>query len=126
MNFIKQPNTTISRTLYQTDIILFQKLLGNESSEEAQFSDNRQLVMLAIGILNRTLNLEGFLVAVVGQKWKFYGKVMIGETLSVTYQVQENKTFGNKRYIYDIKIDLIVEEHVVAEGIWGIMLNSKL
>lgn len=82
--------------------------------------------MLAIGILNRTLNLEKFLVAVVGQKWKFNRKVEIGETLSVAYQIQENKTLGNKRYIYDIKIDLIVEELVVATGIWEVMLNSKV
>ena len=124
MNFIKQ-STTISRTLYQTDIILFQTLLGNENSE-TPFADNRQLVMLAIGILNRTLNLEKFLVAVVGQKRKFNRKVKIGETLSAAYQIQENKTLGNKRYIYDIKIDLIVEELVVATGIWEVMLNSKV
>lgn len=111
--------------MYQTDIILFQTLLGNENSE-TPFADNRQLVMLAIGILNRTLNLEKFLVAVVGQKWKFNRKVEIGETLSVAYQIQENKTLGNKRYIYDIKIDLIVEELVVATGIWEVMLNSKV
>lgn len=117
---------TISRTLYETDIILFRTLLGNENLQKSLFADNRQLVMLAIGILNRTFNLEEFLVAVVGQKWKFQRKVKIGETLSVAYQVQENKKIGNKRYIYDIKIDLIVEENIVAAGIWGIMLNSKL
>lgn len=126
MNFIRQPNTTISRTLYETDIALFRTLSGNGNLEKALFADNRQLVMLAIGILNRTFNLEEFLVAVVAQKWKFYRKVKIGETLSVAYQILENKTFGNKRYKYDIKIDLIVEENIVGAGIWGIMLNSKL
>lgn len=126
MNFIRPPNTTISRTLYETDIVLFRTLSGNGNLEKVLFADNRQLVMLAIGILNRTFNLEEFLVAVVAQKWKFHRKVKIGETLSVAYQILENKTFGNKRYIYDIKIDLIVEENIVAAGIWGIMLNSKL
>ncbi|WP_277585314.1 hypothetical protein [Psychrobacillus antarcticus] len=126
MKFIKQPNTVISRTLYETDFVLFRTLLDSGNLEKTLFADNRQLVMLAIGILNRTLNLEEFLVAVVGQKWKFHRKVEIGETLSVAYQIQENKTLGNKRYIYDIKIELIVEEHVVATGIWGVMLNNKV
>lgn len=126
MNFIKLPNTTIGRTLYETDIVLFQTLLDSKSLEKNMFADNRLLVMLAIGILNRTLNLEEFLVAVVSQKWKFHRKVGIGDTLSVAYQIQGNKDFCNNKFIYDIKIELIVEEHVVAAGIWGIMLNSKL
>ena len=126
MNFIKQPNPTIGRTLYETDIVLFRKLIDSNSLDKAGLADNRQLVMLATGILNRTLNLEEFLVAVVGQKWKFHREVWIGDTLSVAFQIQENKNFCNKRYIYDISIDLIVEENVVAAGVWGIMLNSKL
>ena len=126
MNFIKQLNITIGRTLYETDIVLFRTLLDSKSLEKYEFADNRQLVMLAIGILNRTLNLEGFLVAVVAQKWEFHREVSIGDTLSVAYQIQENKDFSNNRFIYDIKIDLIVEENLVAAGVWGIMLNSKL
>jgi len=126
LNFIKQLNITIGRTLYETDIVLFRTLLDSKSLEKYEFADNRQLVMLAIGILNRTLNLEGFLVAVVAQKWEFHREVSIGDTLSVAYQIQENKDFSNNRFIYDIKIDLIVEENLVAAGVWGIMLNSKL
>ncbi|MEK3979063.1 hypothetical protein MKY37_08170 [Psychrobacillus sp. FSL K6-2836] len=126
MNFIKQPNTPISRTLYETDRFLFQKLLNDETPQKNDWIDNRQVVMVAIGILNRTLDLDTFLVAVVGQKWRFNRQVKIGESLSVAYQILDNKSFSNKRFLYDIKMELFVGEEVIAAGIWEIMLNSKL
>ncbi|QUG40204.1 hypothetical protein KD050_12905 [Psychrobacillus sp. INOP01] len=126
MNFIKQPNTPISRTLYETDRFLFQKLLNDETPQKNDWIDNRQVVMVAIGILNRTLDLDTFLVAVVGQKWRFNRHVKIGESLSVAYQILDNKSFSNKRFLYDIKMELFVGEEVIAAGIWEIMLNSKL
>jgi len=126
LNFIKQPNTPISRTLYETDRFLFQKLLNDETPQKNDWIDNRQVVMVAIGILNRTLDLDTFLVAVVGQKWRFNRQVKIGESLSVAYQILDNKSFSNKRFLYDIKMELFVGEEVIAAGIWEIMLNSKL
>lgn len=126
MNFINQVKTPIQRTIYKTDVELFQMMLNEQKSNLKYYIDNRQLVMVAIGILNRTFNLEDYLVAVVGQNWRFRKGVKVGETISVDYQICENNTLTKKSCIYDIHIEVLADDHPVAEGIWSIMLNSKL
>ncbi|MBD7943276.1 MULTISPECIES: hypothetical protein [Psychrobacillus] len=126
MNFINQVKTPIHRTIYKTDVELFQMMLNEQKSNLKYYIDNRQLVMVAIGILNRTFNLEDYLVAVVGQNWRFRKGVKVGETISVDYQICENNTLTKKSCIYDIHIEVLADDHPVAEGIWSIMLNSKL
>lgn len=126
MSFINQVKTPIHRTIYKTDVELFQTLLNKQKSNLIYYVDNRQLVMVAIGILNRTFNLEDYLIAVVGQKWRFNKSVKIGETISLDYQILANNNLTEKGYIYDIHIELLADEHLVAEGIWSIMLNSIL
>lgn len=126
MNFINQVKTPIHRTIYKTDVELFQMMLNEQKSNLKYYIDNRQLVMVAIGILNRTFNLEDYLVAVVGQNWRFRKGVKVGETISVDYQICENNTLTKKSCIYDIHIEVLADDYPVAEGIWSIMLNSKL
>lgn len=96
MNFINQVKTPIHRTIYKTDVELFQMMLNEQKSNLKYYIDNRQLVMVAIGILNRTFNLEDYLVAVVGQNWRFRKGVKVGETISVDYQICENNTLTKK------------------------------
>ena len=126
MDFIKQPNTSISRTVYEADIILFRTLLNQGGQKEEKFVNPRLLVMMAIGILNRTFNLEEYLVAVIGQRWNFKRLLEVGETISTRYQIHKNINFSDRKYIYDIKIELIGDGEVVAEGIWEIMLKYKI
>lgn len=124
VGFIKTHPVNIGRTIYQTDDLLFQTLLNKEDPKESRIVDQRLLVMVAIGILNRKFNLEEFLIAVIGQKWRFKRAVEIGETLSVNYEIHENA--NSKRFIYDIKIEVTTIDETVAEGVWQIMLNKKL
>ncbi|NME06957.1 hypothetical protein [Psychrobacillus sp. BL-248-WT-3] len=125
MSFIKQLITPIERTIFQTDVALFHSLLSDEKLKSIDYVDNRLLVMVGIGILNRTINLEDYLVAVVSQKWKFNKQVEIGETISLKYCIHFDKQI-KKRYVYDIHIELFADNQTVAEGIWGVMLNNKI
>lgn len=124
MTFFKKIESSIQRTVFEADELLFRQLMNNGVSREkdSKFADRRLIVMIAIGLLNRTLNLEDYLLAVVGQRWRFTKNVQFGETLSVIPKLFE---LNEKRLIYNIEIQIISNNELVAEGDWRIMLKYK-
>lgn len=124
MAFFKEINDSIQRTVFETDELLFRQLMNNGVSREkdSKYADRRLIVMIAIGLLNRTLNLEDNLLAVVGQRWQFTRRVQFGETLTVIPELFE---LNEKKLIYRIEIQIISNNELVAEGDWRIMLKYK-
>jgi len=124
MAFFKQINDSIQRTVFEADELLFRQLMNNgvPREKDIKYADRRLIVMIAIGLLNRRLNLEDYLLAVVGQRWQFIRQVQFGETLTVIPKLFE---LNEKKLIYRIEIQIISNNELVAEGDWRIMLKYK-
>ena len=121
MTFYLHEPATIGRTIFETDCRLFASIMNSEFDSENV--DRRLLIMLTTGLLNRSLNLESYLVAALGQNWNFLHHVHIGQTISCEYKVELLK---EQKKVYEIRIKLFAESKVVATGIWTVMLKQLL
>ena len=119
---------TPGKTLTNYEINLFNELFGeSHSSKDANQASNIMIVMISIGLLNRTLPLEERLMAVVGQKWKFIKPIRESDTISVSFNIKENKkTRESNHKIVIIGIETINQHsEIVAAGDWTILINAQ-
>lgn len=116
-----QQSGKIGRTIFETDCRLFSELF--ECDFDIQKVDRRLIIMITTGLLNRSLNLEQYLVAVLGQNWTFLQSMQVGQTLHCNYEINLLK---EEKKVYQINIDLIADQKLVAKGIWTLMFNQLL
>lgn len=121
MNFIIHDSHRIARTIFEEDCKLFATIFRGTVEEKKV--DQRLLIMITTGLLNRSFNLEDYLVAVLGQEWVFINPVSVGQTLSCEYSI---KILKHEKNIYQIQIQLYADLEIVANGIWTVMLNQSI
>ncbi|MCW1927381.1 hotdog family protein [Bhargavaea beijingensis] len=122
--FIKNPKPP-GRTLLKQDMMLFRELLGDQLPETREsLIDPRLTMMISIGLLNRTFDLESDLVAVLGQEWLFERNAQAGETLNIQYNIQKHKS--SRKPVYLVKITLLGNGEVIGNGQWSLLLKREL
>lgn len=123
-SFIKAKRS-LGRTVLKEDCILFAELVGIDlEGKNAEKVDSRLTLMIAVGLLNRTFNLEEDLAAVIGQDWSFHKQMEIGQTLYVKYGLfRKEKT---EKPIYIVEVSLHTEDGVIGEGHWTLLLNREI
>ena len=121
MSFRLQNDHVIARTIFEEDCTIFSSLF--KTSLTNYDIDQRLLLMLTTGILHRSLHLEKYLIAVLGQKWTFLMNVTVGQTLSCAFLI---KAYNTTKKIYTIHIQLHADHHLVATGIWTIKVRQSI
>jgi acyl dehydratase len=132
---------TPSRTITETDIVMFAALSGdyNELHTSEAFGKNTQfgrrighgLLGLAIshGLLFRLGFLEGMAIAFLGvENWKFEAPFFIGDTIRVKVKLAEKKESKSKadRGVIKLFLQVIKEDGtVIQSGTKSIMLRRK-
>jgi len=132
---------TPSRTMTETDIVLFAAMSGdyNELHTNEEFGKKNQfgrrighgLLGLAVshGLLFRLGLLEGTAIAFLGvDEWKFEGPFFIGDTIRVKVKVADKKESKSKPDRGVIKLFLQVikgENTVLQSGYKTIMVRRK-
>ena len=121
MTLFIHPPGSIGRTVFETDCRLFSQLADSEWAYDN--IDKRLLIMLTTGLLNRSLNLEKYLIAALGQEWTFLHPVQVGQTLYCHYEVNLLK---ERKKVYQINIQLFAEQVKVADGKWTVMFKQLI
>lgn len=119
MTFYFQPSGTVGRTIFETDCLLFSEMFNSKTN--LKDVDRRLLIMITTGLLNRSLNLEKYLVAALGQDWTFLKPVQVGQTIHCKYKISLIK---EEKKVYQIHIELFADQIIVANGIWTVMFNQ--
>lgn len=117
--------STPGKTIMKQDIVMFNELTNSAINPVS--TPPSLIVMLSIGLLNRTLPLEEHLIAVVGQSWEFFHEVEIGDTLKVDYLISDIKlTKSGDKAIANIKVDTFNQKQQnVASGLWKILIYYR-
>lgn len=132
---------TPSRTMTETDIVMFAALSGdyNELHTSEAFGKNTQfgrrvghgLLGLAVshGLLFRLGFLEGTAIAFLGvENWKFEAPFFIGDTIRVKVKLAEKKESKSKpdRGVIKLFLQVLKEDGtVIQSGYKSIMLRRK-
>ena len=131
--------TTASRTISESDIMLFAGLTGdyNELHTSATFAAKTAFseriahgmltLSMANGLYMRTGLFNESTVANLGIKeWRFGKPVKIGDTISVKISLHEKHLSSRKdRGIVNWNIEVVNQnEEVVASGIWTKMIKN--
>ncbi len=132
---------TPSRTLTETDVVMFAALSGdyNELHTSETFGKNTQfgrrighgLLGLAVshGLFFRLGLVEGTAIAFLGiDSWKFEAPFFLGDTLRVRIKVAEKRASRNKpdRGIVKFSFEVIKEDNkVIQSGFKTIMIRRK-
>jgi len=122
---------TPSRTLTETDVVMFAAMTGdyNELHTSEEFMRNSQfgkrivhgLLGLAIshGLLSRTGFLEGAAIAFLEiDSWKFEAPLFFGDTIRVKIKVTEKKPSKSKpdRGIVKLFLEIVKQDGTVAQS----------
>lgn len=95
--------TTLSRTVTETDVVLFAGITGDNNpihtdqsyAEKLPFGGRIAHGMLgasiAIGLWGRMGLVDGSAIAALSTQWKFMGPVAIGDTIHAEIEVMETK-----------------------------------
>ena len=129
---------TPSRTVTETDVMLFAGLSGDynqlhtdvEFAKETMFGERiaHGLLGLSIasGLASRLGFIEGTAQAFTGLEWKFRGPIKIGNTIHARFQVRQRKempSLGGGFIIFDVAV-LNQRDETVQKGTWTVLVKS--
>lgn len=135
-----QKIVTVSRTVTESDVVLFAGLSGdyNQIHTDAEFSRKTPYgqriahgllgVAIASGLAMRTGVLEGTVLAFREiNNWKFSKPVFIGDTIHVEMTVLETKAMPRLGGgLVDINLDVKNQAgDVTMKGTWTVLVASK-
>ena len=115
---------TPGKTLLAYDTHMFAELTG--ALRTGRKLPELLVVMTTVGLLNRALPLEEYLVAVIGQDWQFNAPVNIDDTIHAAYQVEDikdTKQTDRKIVVFNIKV-INQNDEQVASGKWTILIQQ--
>jgi acyl dehydratase len=130
--------TTASRTVTETDVVMFMYLSGDfnalHNNEEymkgSQFktriAQGLLILVIAQGLANQMGIFEGTTIAVLSKTARFIAPVFFGDTLTLTLKVLEKKeTRKLDRGVITFKAIVFNQKKVnVLEGEWVIMIKK--
>ncbi|MDI7744255.1 hypothetical protein QMK38_19780 [Lysinibacillus fusiformis] len=108
----------IERTIFQTDIQYFQDVFGMERTANISAVPSDLLLFVIHGILNRSLNLEEYLLAVIEQKIAFFQTVYVNDSISVDFDISYPK---NATCLLTFRA-FNQKNNCVADGTWKLKL----
>lgn len=100
--------TTLSRTLTETDVVLFAGITGDMNpihtdktyAESLPFKSRighgLLVASIAVGLWGRMGMVDGSAIAALSTEWKFVGAVKIGDTIHAEIEVLEAKRSSSK------------------------------
>ncbi len=127
-----------SRTITETDIVLFAGLSGdyNQLHTDAEFAKGTLFgeriahgllgLSVASGLAQRLGFIEGTAQAFRELSWKFRGPILIGDTIRARFKVREKKELarlGGGMIMFDAAV-LNQRDEVVQKGIWKVLIAS--
>jgi hypothetical protein len=121
--------TTCGKTITRSDVELFRRLSSYPGNKNEQDVVPESLVMMiTIGLMNRTIPLDDYLVAVVSNSWTFLSTVYIDDTVNVSFEVIETKAAkkGNNTIVTYKMSAFNQHSAMVAEGVWKILVRNVL
>ncbi len=125
-----------SRTITETDIVLFAGLSGdyNQLHTDAEFAKGTLFgeriahgllgLSVASGLAQRLGFIEGTAQAFRELSWKFRGPILIGDTIRARFKVREKKVMarlGGGMVMFDAAV-LNQRDEVVQKGIWKVII----
>ncbi len=128
-----------SRTITETDIVMFAGLSGDYNeihTSEAyaagwHFGKRIAHGLLVLSVASGLAFQMGFLVGTVdvfrGLEWEFSNPVFIGDTIHIEAEVAESKAFprlGNGRVVFKVAVKN-QKDDVVQRGTWSLLVKSK-
>ncbi len=131
--------TSPSRTITETDIVMFSGLSGdyNEIHTSEAFSKSqyygRRIAhgLLGLSIASGLAFQMGFMLGTVelfrGLEWEFTAPIFIGDTIKLEAEVTETKAFPrlkNGRVSFKITLSKHTGD-IVQRGTWNILVKSK-
>jgi len=127
-----------SRTITETDIVIFAGLSGdyNQLHTDAEFAKGTLFgervahgllgLSVASGLAQRLGFIEGTAQAFRELSWKFRGPILIGDTIRARFKVREKKEMprlGGGLVMFDATV-LNQRDEVVLKGVWKILIVS--
>jgi acyl dehydratase len=138
---INDEYTTPTRTITETDVVMFAAMSGdyNELHTSTEATRNNQfgqriahgLLILSIshGLLFRTGFLDQTAMAFLGvDRWKFQAPVFFGDTIRVKFKVTDKKASKSKadRGVVTLSLEVVNQNGVVVQsGDKTIMIKRK-
>ncbi len=121
--------TTLSRTVTETDVIMFAGLTGDNNpihtdqtfAEKLPFGAKIAHGMLgasiAIGLWGRLGLVDGSTIAALSTEWRFIGAIAIGDTIHAEIEVLDVKQSTSKpdRGVLTIQYTIINQNNVVCQ-----------
>lgn len=121
--------TTLSRTVTETDVVLFAGISGDNNPIHTDQSYAEKLpfgtriahgllcAAIATGLWGRLGFVDGSAIAALDTYWKFVGSVAIGDTIHAEVEVKEVKRSSSKpdRGILNIEYTIINQEGKVCQ-----------
>ncbi len=127
-----------SRTITETDIVMFAALSGdyNQLHTDAEFAKGTIFgervahgllgLSIASGLAQRLGFIEGTIQAFREMSWKFRGAILIGDTIRAQFTVHEKKEMrrvGGGIVLLDVAV-LNQRDEVVQKGTWKALISS--
>ncbi len=127
-----------SRTITETDIVMFAALSGdyNQLHTDAEFAKGTIFgervahgllgLSVASGLAQRLGFIEGTIQAFREMSWKFRGAILIGDTIRAQFTVREKKEMrrvGGGIVLLDVAV-LNQRDEVVQKGVWKALISS--
>jgi 3-hydroxybutyryl-CoA dehydratase len=127
-----------SRTITETDIVIFAGLSGdyNQLHTDAEFAKGTIFgervahgllgLSVASGLAQRLGFIEGTAQAFRELTWKFRGPILIGDTIRARFKVREKKEMsrlGGGLVVFDASV-LNQRDEVVQKGVWKVLIES--
>lgn len=121
--------TTLSRTVTETDVVLFAGITGdnNPIHTDKTYAENLPFKSriahgllgagIAVGLWGRMGLVDGSAIAAIGTEWKFVGAIKIGDTIHSEVEVLEIKRSKSKpdRGILKIQYKIINQDDQVCQ-----------
>ena len=128
-----------SRTITETDIVMFAALSGDYNEIHTSegiagggiFGRRIAHGLLVLSVASGLAFQMGFLIGTVdvfrGLEWEFTAPTFIGDTLHIEAEVAEVKAFprlGNGRVVFKVGVKNQKDE-VVQRGMWSLLVKSR-
>jgi len=129
---------TPSRTITETDVVLFAGLSGdyNQLHTDAEFTKGTLFgervahgllgLSIASGLASRTGFAEGTAEAFTTLEWKFRRPIKIGDTIRVRIEARQKKEMarlGGGFVVFDVNV-LNQQDETVQKGTWTLLIKS--
>jgi len=129
---------TPSRTITETDVVLFAGLSGdyNQLHTDAEFAKETMFgeriahgllgLSVASGLAARLGFIEGTVQAFTGLEWKFRAPIRFGDTIRAQFTVKqkkEMKRLGGGFITFDVTV-LNQKDEVAQKGSWTVLVKS--